>query len=83
MKWWEPHTNKLKYFSYEHFDEHNNKFGIGWSPGSELMLGTNISNIIALKNDLWDHPWIKDYVFEVNANFPPRGTSIGIIAKYC
>ena len=42
MKLWEPHKNRLKYCSYEIFDEHNNKFGKCCSPDSELMLGTNI-----------------------------------------
>ena len=42
MKWWYPHTKKLRYFSSEKFDEDNNKLGKGWSPVSELMLGTNI-----------------------------------------
>ena len=45
IKWWYPRTKKLKYCSYANFDEHNNKFGKGWSPGSEIMLGTNISTI--------------------------------------
>ena len=38
-KWREPHTKILKYCSSAKFDEYNNKFGKGWSPGSELMLG--------------------------------------------
>ena len=46
----DSHTNKIKYFSYENFDEHNNKFGKGWSPGSKLMIGTNISTLPILKN---------------------------------
>ena len=49
MKWWEPHTMKLKYCSSEMFDEHNNKFGKGWSSGSEPMLGTNTSSLTTLK----------------------------------
>ena len=52
MKWWDPHTKRLKYCSSAKFDEHNNKFGRGWSPGSELMLGTNISILPTLKNYL-------------------------------
>ena len=52
IKWWYPNTKKLKYCSYEIFDEHNNKFGKGWSPGSELMTGTNISTLPTLNNDL-------------------------------
>ena len=27
MKWWDPHTKKLKYCSSAYFDEYNNKFG--------------------------------------------------------
>ena len=42
------------------------------------MLGTNISTLQTLKIDLSDHPFIKDNIFEVNVNFPPRGTPIGI-----
>ena len=49
IKWWDPHTKKLKYFLSAEFDEHNNKFGKGWSPGSELMTGTNISSLKKLK----------------------------------
>ena len=48
-KWWDPHTKKLKYFSSAKFDEYNNKFGKGWSRGSELMTGTNISSLKTLK----------------------------------
>ena len=33
------YTKKLKYFSYTKFDEHNNKFCKGWSPGLSLMTG--------------------------------------------
>ena len=43
MKWWEPHTNKLKYFSSAKFDEHKNKFVKGWLPGSTLMNDKNKS----------------------------------------
>ena len=57
MKWQDPHINKLKYCSSTKFDEHNNKFGKGWSPGSELMLGTNISTLTTLKSDLSDRPF--------------------------
>ena len=58
--------------------EHNNKFGKGWSPGSELMLGTNTSTLPTLKIDLSDYPLIKYDIFEGIVNFPPRGTPIGI-----
>ena len=27
MKWWDPHTKRLKYFLSANFDERNNKFG--------------------------------------------------------
>ena len=82
IKWWEPHTKKLKYFSYENFDDRNNIFGKGWSPGSELMLSTNTSTLLILKIDLSDHLFIKDYIFEVHINFAPRGTPIGIVSQY-
>ena len=49
MKWWYPQTNKIRYCSSANFDEHNNKFGKGWSPGSELVLGTNNSKLTKLK----------------------------------
>ena len=49
IKWWDPHTNKLKYCSSVKFDEHNNKFGKVWSPGSELTAGTNVSAHPTLK----------------------------------
>ena len=32
---------------------------------------------------LSDHPLIKYDIFEVNVNFPPRGTPIGILEQYC
>ena len=69
IKWWYPHTKRLKYCSSNFFHEHNNKFGRGWSPGSELMLGTNISILPTLKNYLSDQPFIKDDIVEGNANF--------------
>ena len=83
MKWWEPHTKKLKYCSSEMFDEHNNKFGKGWSPGSELMLVTNTSTLTTLKIDLSDHTLIKYDIFEVHVNFSPKGAIIVILAQYC
>ena len=52
MKWWDPHTKKLKYFPSTKFDEYNNKFGKGWLPVSELMLGINNLFITTLKFDL-------------------------------
>ena len=52
MKWWDPNTKIIKYCSSAKFDEHNNKFGKGWSPGSELILETNISIFPTLKIDL-------------------------------
>ena len=38
IKWWGPHTKTLKYCSSAKIDEHNNKFGKGWSPGSEPIV---------------------------------------------
>ena len=49
MKWWYPHTNKLKYCSYAKFDEQTNKFGKVWSPGFELTTGTSVFTLITLK----------------------------------
>ena len=82
-KWREPHTKILKYCSSAKFDEYNNKFGKGWSPGSELMLGKNISTPPTLKIELSYHTLIKYDIFEGNITFPPRGTTIGIITQYC
>ena len=83
IKWCYPHTKIFKYCPYAKFYEHKNKFGKGWSPGSELILGTNISILTTLKIDLTYHPFIKNYIFEGSVNFSPRVTSIGIITKYC
>ena len=83
MKWWDPHTKKLKYFSSAKFDEHKNKFGKGWSPGSELVLDANTSTLPTLKIYPSDHPFIKDDIFEVDVNFPPIGTPTGIFDQYC
>ena len=71
MKWWDPHNKTLKYGSSVKLDEHNNKFGKGFSPGSELLLGTNISTPPTLKIDLSDHPFIRYDIFEGNVSFPP------------
>ena len=70
IKWLYPHTRIIKHYSCAKFYEHNNKFGKGWSPGSELMLVTNIFTLPTLKIDLLDHPFIKDDIFEGNVNFP-------------
>ena len=45
MKWWDPHTKKVKYFSSTKFDKNKNKLGKGWSPGFELITGTNNSTL--------------------------------------
>ena len=47
------------------------------------MIVTNTSTLLKLKFDLSDHPFIKDDIFEVGVNFPPRGNPIGIVAQYC
>ena len=52
IKLWYPHTKIPKYCSSKKFDEQNNIFGKGWSPGSELILGTNTSTLPTLKIDL-------------------------------
>ena len=82
VKWQDPHTNKIKYCSSEKVDEHNNKFGKGWSQGSELMISTNIYTLPTLKIYPSDHPFINDDIFEVQVNFSPGGTPICIIAQY-
>ena len=81
LKWWHPHTKKPKYISSAKFDEHHSKFGKGWSPGSELMLGTNTFTLSKLKVELSDYPFIKDDIFEVNVNFQPRFTPIVIVTE--
>ena len=78
MKQWDPQTKKLKYFSSAKFDEYNNKFFKGWSPGSEPMLGTNISTLPKFRIYLSDHPFIKDDIFEVDINFLPRGLQLAL-----
>ena len=83
MKWWDRHTKKLIKFSFAKFDEHKNKFGRVWSPGSELMTGKNISTHPTLKIEPSDYPFIKYDIFEVNVNFPPIVTHIGIVLQYC
>ena len=83
MKYWDPHKKRLKYCSSAKFDEHKNKFCKGWSPGSELMLGTNISTPPTLTIDLSDYPYIKDNIFEDNINFTPIGTPIEITTQHC
>ena len=79
MKLWDPHTKKLKYCSYEKIDEHTSKFGKGCLPGSELTAIRNTSTLQTLKVDLSDH----SFIICSTANFPSRGTPIGIIAQYC
>ena len=81
IKWWKPHTKKLEYGSSGKIDEHNNKFGKGWSPSYEIMTGTNVSTLPILKIDLSDHPFIKHDIFEVTVTFSPRGSPIGIVAQ--
>ena len=83
MKWWDPHTRKIKYFSYAKFDKNNNKFGKGWYPGSNMLKVTDISDLPTVKIDLYYHPLIKDDIFEATVAFPKRGTPICIITYYC
>ena len=47
------------------------------------MLGTNISTLPTLKIDLSYRPFIRDDIFEVHVNFPPRVNPTGIVAQYC
>ena len=76
MKCWDQHTKKIKYFLSAKFDGHKNKYGIGWSLGSELMFGTHTSTLLKLKIDLSYNPFIKYNIFEVNISLPSRGTPI-------
>ena len=81
MEWWDTHTKKLKYGSSSKFDEHNNKFGKLWSPGSTLINVTTIYALTMLKIDISDHPFIKDDIFEATVKFPPRITPVGILSQ--
>ena len=63
-------------------EEHINKFGEIWSPSSELMTCTNVSNLPALKFDPSDQLFIKYDIFEVTVISPPSGDPIDIIAQY-
>ena len=83
IKWWDLHTNKLKYCSSETFDEHHNKCGKGWSPGYEFLNGKNISALKTLKLYLSDHPFTKYDIFEAAVSFPSRVSPIVIFVKYC
>ena len=82
IKWWDPHTKKLKYFWSVKFYEYNNTFGKGWLLGSELMTSTKNGTLPKLKMDLSDHTIIKDYIFEVAVYLPQRVNPIGIIEQY-
>ena len=75
----DPTHQETQIFFIWKIDEHNNKFGKECSPGSEIMLDTNTSALKILKIDLSDHPFIKNNIFEVNINLPPRGIPIGIV----
>ena len=83
MKSWEPHTKKIKYCLSENFDDNNNTFGKGWSPGSELRTVKNTSTLTTVKHFLSDHMFIKDDIFDVKVIFPLRGNPIGIVSQYC
>ena len=47
------------------------------------MFGTNTSTFPTFKIDLSDHLFIKDYIFKVDVDLPPRGTPIVIVTQYC
>ena len=64
LKWWDPHTKRLKYCPSINFDVHNSNLNKGWSPGSEIMLGTNNFTLTTLKIDLSDHSFIKNDIFK-------------------
>ena len=69
MKWYYPHTNKIRYCSSEIVDEYKNKFGKKWSPGSELMTGTNIFILLTLKMISQIIPSSKMIYFKLLLNF--------------
>ena len=50
MKLWESHTNKIKYCSSAKIYEHKDKFGKGWTTGSELITGTTVSTLTTFTN---------------------------------
>ena len=47
------------------------------------MKGKENSSLPTIKIDPFDHPFIKDDIFEATVTFPQRGTPIGIITYYC
>ena len=49
MKLWDPYPEKIKYCSSAKIFKHKNKFSKVWSPGYELMTGTNITTLPTLK----------------------------------
>ena len=83
IKWWDPHTNKIKYCASVNFDEQKNKFGKMWPPSSKQMTGINVSTLIIIISDISYHLFIKDDVFGFTVTFSPIVNHIGIIAQYC
>ena len=81
IKQWDPHTKKLKYCLSIKFDEHNNQFGKGWSPGFDFMNRKIISALPMMKIDLSEYPFIKYDIFKATVSFPPTDTTIGIVAQ--
>ena len=49
MKWWDPHTNKIKYCASTEFYKHNNKYGKVWSPGSNQLKVKGTSALLTIK----------------------------------
>ena len=83
IKWWDPHTNKLKYYISVIIYKHNNNFGKVWSPGSNILKIIDTSSLLTIKMYLSDHLFVKYDIFEATVKFPPRGTPIVIITYYC
>ena len=82
MKCRDTLIKKIKLFSAK-FDDYNNKFGKGQSPGSTLINGKNIYALPTLEIDISGHPFIKENIFEAAVMLPPRCTTIVIVAQYC
>ena len=48
-----------------------------------MLNGKDTSALSTMGIDLYEHPFIKEDIFEETFTFPPRGTPIGIIKYYC
>ena len=84
MKWWDAHINKLRYCSSEKFDEHNNKFGKGWPPGSNMLNVKNTPDLQTIKLIFLANLSLKKRYLKKHSNFRQgalRLTSLIIIVS--